>query len=129
MEKFLVTIEFRYHDAPKYDEEYTPFHCKTITLGVCDTRDEANKIGNDGLVKFERHFKLNPHYNTKERFSNNGGCFGRPNDLITDSAYLLTPFSFFAKITKLNYADVDETIQGVMDAVKRAYEYKKVSDN
>lgn len=117
MEKYLVTIEFRYNDAPKYNGEHPEYISKTITLGVFDTRDEANLSGNKALEIFEKHFKLNPNYNyKKERFSNNGGCFGNPNDLITDLGYLQTPFSFFAKITPLKYNDVEQTIIDVIEA-------------
>ena len=132
MEKYLLTIEFRYNDAPKLEGEYEPSQSisKTITLGVFDTRDEANLTGNKAMEVFEKHFKLNPHYNKKERFSNNGGCFGNPNSLITDLAYLQTPFSFYAKIEKLKYEDVEQTIINAVEAVKRYRKYKlRDSDN
>jgi len=122
MEKFLLTIEFRYNDSPEHGGE---FICKTITLGVFDTRDEANTTGNKAMEIFENHFKLNPNYNKKERFSNNGGCFGSPHDLITNLAYLQCPFSFFAKITKLKYDDVEQTILEVIEATKRYRKYKQ----
>ena len=125
MEKFLVTIEFRYVKAPNVKCDYITYPSKTITLGVFDTRDEANECGNKALEIFEKRFKLNPNYNRHKRFSNNGGCFGSPNDLITDYGYILTPFSFFAKITKLKYDDVDQTITEVLNDVKEYQDYKK----
>jgi hypothetical protein len=123
MTKELLTIEFRYHDKPTYDGS-SGSETKTITLGVFDTLDEAIIEGNKALEVFEKHFKLNTAWNRKERFSKNGGCFGNPNRLITDLAYLQTPFSFFAKITKLEYADVDQSINDVLDANKRYRDYK-----
>lgn len=124
MEKFLVTIEFRYSDAPRYGDESSQYISKTITIGVFDTRDEANIEGNKSLEIFEKHFKLNPHYNYKERFSNNGGCFGNPRDLICDGSWVITPFQVFAKITKLKYDDVEEAITEAINATKRYREYK-----
>ena len=125
MTKELVTIEFRYRDIPKgeYDSEHKS---KTITIGVFDTLEEAIVEGNKAMEVFEDYFKLNPHYNRKERFSKNGGCFGYPHRLITALGYLQSPFEFYAKIEKLTYADVDQTIIEVVEAGKRYKEYKTV---
>jgi hypothetical protein len=123
MTKELVTIEFRYHDKP-ISEDFSGSKTKTITIGVFDTFDEAIIEGNKALEVFEKRFKLNTAWNKKERFSKNGGCFGTANRLISDLAYLQTPFSFFAKITKLTYDDVEQTITEVLEAGKRYKEHK-----
>jgi len=47
--------------------------------------------------------------------------------LVTALAYLRTPFEFYAKITKLTYADVEETIIEVLEANKRYKEHKSVT--
>lgn len=119
MTKELVTIEFRYRDKPK-NEHFSGHETKTITIGVFDTFDEAIIEGNKSLEIFEKKFKLNSAWNRKERFSKNGGCFGSANRLITDLAYLQTPFSFFATIKTLHYNEVEESINGVLEAIKRA---------
>jgi hypothetical protein len=124
MTKELVTIEFRYMDKP-INDDFSGHESKTITIGVFDTLDEAIVQGNKALEIFEDYFKLNPNYNKKERFSKNGGCFGYPHRLITQLAYLQTPFEFYAKITQLKYDDVDKTILEVVEAGKRYKEYKK----
>jgi len=123
MTKELLTIEFRYHDAPKgeYDCDYKS---KEITIGVFDTLDEAIVEGNKALEVFEKRFKLNAAHNRKDRFSKTGGCFGYPQRLITALGYLQTPFDFYAKITQLKYNDVDETIAEVLEAGKRYKQYK-----
>jgi len=123
MEKHLLTIEFRYSDAPKTEDGST-YENKTITLGVFDTFDEAAIEGNKAMEVFEKHFKLNTHWNRRDRFSKNGGCFGYPNRLITPLAYLQTPFDFYAKITTLKYEDVEQTILSVLEATKRYRNYK-----
>jgi len=123
MTKELLTIEFRYHDKPK-NEGFSGSETKTITLGVFDTLDEAIIEGNKALEVFEKHFKLNTAWNRKDRFSKTGGCFGSPQRLISPLAYLQCPFDFYAKITRLTYADVDQTINEVLDAGKRYREYK-----
>lgn len=128
MNKYLVTIEFRYLDAPKGDHDSSS-KSKTITIGVFDDVDVAHTEGNKALEVLESKFPLNSNYNTKERFSKNGGCFGTPNHLISDLAYLRTPFSFFAKVTTLNILDVNDTITEVLEAGKRYKAYKAEIDN
>jgi hypothetical protein len=127
MTKELLTIEFRYRDVPKGDFD-TVHQSKTITIGVYDTLEEAIAEGNKAMEVFEDYFKLNPHYNKKERFSTNGGCFGYPRRLITALGYLHTPFEFYAKIEKLTYADVTQTIIEVLEAGKRYKEYKLLNN-
>ena len=124
MNKELLTIEFRYHDVPKGDHD-SDYKSKRITIGVYDTLDEAIVEVNKAMEVFETQFKLNPNYNKKDRFSKNGGCFGEPKRLITALGYLQTSFDFYAKITKLTYADVDETISEVLEATKRYKKYRK----
>jgi hypothetical protein len=128
MTKELLTIEFRYTDVPKgeHDSEHKS---KTITIGVFDTLEEAIVEGNKAMEVFEDYFKLNPHYNTKERFSKNGGCFGYPKRLITALGYLHTPFEFYTKIEELKYDDVDKTIIEVLKSVDRYKEYKRKNED
>lgn len=127
MTKELLIIEFRYRDIPKgeWDSECKS---KTITLGVFDTLEEAIVEGNKALEilegKFDIHTFPDGRKATKERFSKNGGCFGEPKRLITPLAYLRTPFDFYAKIQKLNYGDVEQTITEVLEANKRYKEHK-----
>lgn len=127
MEKYLVSIEFRYNDVSK-DKESTDYKNKKLTVGVFDTQDEAINEGNKALEVFESKFKLHkfPKGNEakKERFSKNGGCFGSANNLVTNMAYLQTPFEFFAKITKLNYFDLEDSISEVVEATKRYRTFK-----
>jgi hypothetical protein len=123
MTKELVTIEFRYHDKPQYDRD-SGYQNKTITIGVFDTFEEAIIEGNKALEVFEKHFKLNTAWNKKDRFGKNNGCFGSATRLITPLAYLQCPFDFYAKITKLTYGDVEQTILEILDATKRYREYK-----
>lgn len=127
MEKFLLTIRFQYDDEP--DSIDSTCREKTITLGVFDTRDEANIEGNKALEIFEKHFSLNPYWKGRiERFSNKGGCFGYPSDLVSQSYLNKVPFTFYAEIEKLIYKDVEETILEVLDARKRFVKFKKNED-
>lgn len=128
MTKELLTIEFRYRDKPKSDSD-SEHKSKTITIGVFDTLEEAIIEGNKAMEVFEKHFKLNPHWNKKERFSKNGGCFGYPHRLITALAYLQAPFDFYAKITQLKYGDVEQTISEVLESVDRYKEYEKQNED
>ena len=127
MRKYLVTIRFTYNDAPK-DEFLSGYTQKTITIGVYGTENEAITNGNKVLEAFEKRFPLNHHWNVKERFSNNGGPFGEPKHFVTNTAWITTPFSLVAKITVLDYHDVEETINNVLEAQKRYNEYKENKD-
>ena len=127
MQKYLVQIEFRYLDVPK-NEMLSTNKNKFVTIGVYDTFEQACENGNKLLETLESKFELHTFPSgvkaTKERFSLNGGAYRSKKDLITNSAYLKTPFSFFAKITTLNYLDIDETINEVLEAGQRYKEYK-----
>ena len=128
MEKFLLTIEFRYKEIPKSDI-YSEYKSKKITIGVFDDFDTACVEGNKLMVNLESKFPLHVFPNgrgvaKKERFSKNGGCFGSKNSLITNSAYLKTPFEFYAKIDTLKMDNIEETIEGVVDSIKKYREYK-----
>ena len=127
MEKYLVTIEFRYSDAPNFDTNFSSKN-KTITIGVYDSFDEACINGNNLLETLESKFKIHTFPNgseaKKDRFSKNGGWFGSKNTLVTNLAYLKTPFEFYAKIETLKYDSIDESINDVLNSVKRYRIYK-----
>ena len=129
MEKYLVKIEFRYSCVPKTDYDY-PSKNKMVTIGVYDTFEEACRNGNSLLEVLESKFELHTFPNgskaSKERFSKNGGCFGSKNTLVSNLAYLSTPFNFYAKIDTLKYDDIDEVIDDVVNSVE---EYKIYRDN
>lgn len=125
--KHLVKIEFRYHDAPETEDGYTSKN-KMVTIGVYDTFEEACKNGNNLLEVLESKFPLHVFPNgskaSKERFSKNGGSFGSKKDLVTNLAYLKTPFEFYVKIETLEYSPIDEVIENVVRASKRYINYK-----
>ena len=127
MEKYLLAIEFRYSDAPKYENDLTSKN-KTVTIGVYENFDDACLNGNILLEKLESKFPIHTFPNgtsaKKDRFSKNGGCFGGKNTLVTNLAYLKTPFEFYANITTLKYDVIDDIINDVVDATKRYRKYK-----
>ena len=129
MEKYLVRIEFRYSDAPETETEYRiTSKNKMVTIGVYDTFEDACQNGNNLLEVLESKFELHQFPDgrkaSKERFSKNGGCFGSKNTLVTNLAYLKTPFEFYAKIETLKYNPIDEVIENVVSALKRYRNYK-----
>jgi hypothetical protein len=127
-EQYWVNIEFRYTDLEdiKYRHSLGDTKCvsKTITIGVFDTIEEAYEKGNAALEKFEKRFKFNPHYNRKERFSKNGGPFGTPEHLITNTTWIQTPFQLFAKIEKLKYEPVEDAIDEALAGIARYKDWK-----
>lgn len=128
MNKYLVTIEFRYVGKPRFEDGSTSFN-REITIGVYDTFDQAANNGNNLLKKLENKFDLHVFPDgrkaKKERFSKNGGAFGGKRDLISNSAYLKTPFTFYVKITTLKYGLINLEIDNVIDSVKEYKTYKE----
>lgn len=125
-------IEFRYVDAPKTEGDCTSRETE-ITIGVYDSYDDACMAGNEFLENMENIFPLhkfpNGTYSSRYRFSKNGGPFGGKCSLVTDLAYLQTPFSFYAKIHTLKYESIDKTISNVIESIKRYREYKLQSED
>lgn len=121
-EKYLVTIEFRYSDAPGYSGK------NKVTIGVYDDFEDACIAGNQLMAKLESKFPLHEYPDGRkagmERFSKHGGPFGTKKDLISNRAYLKTPFDFYAKITTLRYSEVDNAIENAVAAGKRYKEWK-----
>jgi hypothetical protein len=104
--KYQVDIEFRY--TTKNDDDETDYHFKTCVIGIYNTLDDAVQAGNIMLEsQLETRFKLNEHWNVKERFSKN-------NVLISELAYLRTPFQFFARIKPLHFTDVGEAVENIL---------------
>lgn len=111
--KYLVTIEFRYNitSIDEFGDEYSSYISKTLTIGIYDYFDEACLRGNNILEIMESKFKLHEFPNgekaNKERFS-------KKNKLITNLAYLKTPFQFFIKIIELKYNRIEKVIDEIL---------------
>ena len=120
MEKWVVDIEFRYMNTSDkhYENGYT-YASKVITLGIFDDFEDACNEGNSILEnRFESRFELNKNWNKKERFSRN-------NTLISNLAYLTTPFAFFAEITRLDFGSVNDAINSAIEGENNYMEYKE----
>ena len=130
MDKFLVTIEFRYRGVP--DDYGSEYNNKTVTIGVFDDFDtaclEGNKLMKTLESKFPLHVFPDDRQATKERFSKNGGCFGSASTLITNMGYLSTPFDFYAKIQTLKMRNIENAIDEVIDSVRKYKKYKLSKD-
>ena len=121
--KYLVTIEFRYSDAP-VSEQDGGHRSKKVTVGVFDDMEAAHENANKVLEVLESKFELNPNTARRERFSKNGGWFGRPTNLVTNLGYLRTPFEFFLKVITLNFDSVENTIGEILEAVERYRDFE-----
>lgn len=129
MKKYLLSVEFRYKEIPK-SELFSGNNSTKITIGVFEDFDTACVEGNKLMESFESKFPLHVFPNgkgtaKKERFSKNGGAFGSVKDLITNLAYLNTPFEFYAKIETLKLDDVNEVINNIIDSVEKYKQYTK----
>lgn len=116
--KELVTIEFRYMDAPKGEHDSGNKN-KTITVGIFDTLDEAIEKGNEAIKELSKHFQVRADDNFMPKF-----LFGFPKRLVTNTCYPTKGIQYFAKITKLEFDDLNDTITETFSAVERYKEYK-----
>ena len=114
----MLTVEFRYLDAPK-GEHMGSHNTHTITLGIYDTIEEAVNEGNKALEVLAKTFEVRPEDKFKVR-----GLFGHPNRLVTNCCYPTRNISYFAKITKLKFDGLSQTIDKVFEARKRYVEHK-----
>lgn len=120
---YLVNIEFRYRDYSKEEDRLTQ-HSKTVTIGIYNSYEDAKKAGNAMLEKeLESRFPLNKNRNNKNRFGETYTKY-----LISDLAYLTTPFSFFASIKELKLDSVGETIETILESEKRYREGRNKID-
>jgi hypothetical protein len=108
MEKYLLTFEIRH-----------PYKDKTVSLGMYDTYDDACNVGNDFLRLMESRFPLYvfPNGDTKkERFGYYDlEGYQCKHNIISNLAYLQTPFIFYAKIETINFVELSE-INSIIDA-------------
>lgn len=125
--KYLLTLEFRFTSLNKNKTDDT-YNTKTITLGVFDSFEDACNEGNKNLEIMESRFSLHKfpkgNYAPKERFSKNGGSFNSRKNLITNLAYLKTPFEFYFKITDLNYQNIDSLIDDTLSSINEYKEWR-----
>lgn len=123
MTKELLTVEFRYHDAPKgeYDSEYKS---KTITIGVFDTLEEAITEGNKILNTLSKSFEVRSDDEFKLKH-----LYGAPKRLVTNVSYPTKGIQYFAKIVKLKFDSVDHTVEETFKAWERYRQYKRSLEN
>lgn len=118
MSKELLRIEFRYKDKP--DSTGSTHRNKFITIGIYDTLEEAVKIGNKLLTEvLIKHF----HIRKDDRFSVNG-FLGSPERLVTNCCYPTKGITYFAKIIKLDFDNLEDTIDNILDSAYRYIEYR-----
>jgi hypothetical protein len=131
---YLVTLDLRYAKAPLIRGAVPDHDTILTTIGVYDNFDAACAAGNDVLTNLEARYPLHVYPDGRKasrsanRFSRTGGPFGSRVTLVSNLAYLKTPFRFFVKITRLNYHDVDGVID-YADSDARAYRAWKNRDD
>lgn len=118
MIKELLTIEFRYHDKPISDD-FSGHSTKTITIGVFDNLEEAIAKGNECLQILSKSFEIR----TDDKFQLKW-LFGSPKRLVSNTCYPTKGIQYFAKITPLNFENLDETIAETFKALDRYKEHK-----
>ena len=113
MEKFMLELELRYREVVN-NEDWPK--CPKIVIGIYDTWDEAEKVGN-GIIRD----CLANHFTIRDKFVKNY-VYGMPINLICNHGSDGKPSVFFA-IRKLNMTTDVETF--VTDAIAKYKAYKK----
>jgi hypothetical protein len=118
MKKYILTVEFRYHDKPKgeWDHEYPS---KKITIGIYDSMDKAVLEGNTIMRALSKHFQVRDGDWFKMVH-----LFGHPKTLCTNTCYPTKGIEYFAKIDTLVFDDLEATIAEAFTAYERYREYK-----
>lgn len=121
-DKYLVQIEFRYNDIST-DEEIR-HQTKISTIGIYDCFSDACKNGNNVLETMESKFKLHefPDGRKAERER-----LYQKRRVISNLAYLETPFSFYLQVKELKYDAIGETLENILEAVERCKYHEEVS--
>lgn len=118
MSKELLRIEFRYSNIP--NSIGSTYRNKFITIGIYDTLEEAVNVGNKLLTE-----TLSKYFQVREtdRFSVKGPL-GMPERLVSNCCYPTKGITYFAKITKLDFDDVENTVTSIFKSVDKYIEYK-----
>ena len=120
IEKELLTVEFRYNDAPSGEYDGGS-RSKTVTIGLFDTLDEAIIEGNKIIsLILAKHFKVRGN----DKFKKHGLVGGQPCRLISNCFYS-NGIQYFAKIEKLCFSDIELTILEAKQALKRRKAYRE----
>lgn len=134
MQKYLVTITFKYHEAPKVDyssEDGLIINSKRekkVFIGIYDDFDTACLHGNQLMETLESKFELytfpDGRKSTRERFSKDGGLFGHALTCISSYSYLITPFYFLAEITAFS-DEIETALDEVLLSSNKYREFEK----
>lgn len=122
--KELLTVEFRYVDAPEGYFDKTKDVSKTVTIGIYDTLNDAVDAGNEILKKLSKYFEVrsDDQFKTKCPWRLSGR-------LVTNICYPTKGVSYFAKITKLSFDDLETTVLEAFQGAERHRKYKLSQEN
>lgn len=113
MVKYLVTLEYRYHDEP--NSFNSTYRTKIDTIGIFEDIKDAVKAGNNTLIEWEKIFNLNKCHNKKDRLT-------ETKKLVSNLAYLETPFNFYLNIETLNFKN---SLTEVLKSIENYNKYKE----
>jgi len=113
MTKEIVTIELRYQDVPRFEND-GQHRTKTITVGIFDTLGEAITEGNKAISVLSKRFEVRAGDEFKLKH-----LFGTPQRLVTNTCYPTKGIQYFAKIETLVFDDLDKAINETFEAFDR----------
>jgi hypothetical protein len=119
MKKYLLDVEFRYHDKPD-NNGFGSYPNRTVTIGIYDTIEEAIEEGNKAIAILSKSFEVR----SDDKFLLHG-LFGCPKNLVTNCCYSTKGIQYFAHIKTLKFDNLEETIKECFDAFERYKQYKK----
>ena len=115
MEKYRLELELRYRKVINNEDFY---QCPKIVIGIYDTWEEAEKVGNNIITNcLSNHFEVRADDKFMKRYA-----FSCPNNLVTNTCYSKGKPNYFFNIIKMVMSDDVETF--VTNAIKEYEEYK-----
>lgn len=118
MTKELLTVEFRYYQVPP-SNAHSEWTSKKITIGVFETIEEAINKGNEVLNELSKNYTFR-----QDDYFKLSHLFGSPKRLV----YGWTKYrqhEFYAKIDRLEYDDLAETVAFVRKSTNDFIKYDK----
>lgn len=118
--KELLTVEFRYSDAPHSGAEST-FRSKTITIGIYGNIEDAVYEGNKILDILSNTYEVREKFKVK-------GLFGQPDRLVSNCCYPTKGIQYFANITSMEFSNIEDIISETLNAYTRYENYTEDED-
>lgn len=116
----ILTVEFRYMDAPQDGLDLADHRTEVVTIGIYDTLEEAIKEGNKTLGLLSKYFEVRHDDKFKKVH-----LFGSPKRLVTNTCYSTKGIQYFAQIKQHKFSDLVNVVGECFDSADRWIKWTK----